>query len=39
VGEAGVTAQIHHDRNRNFFGQLAGFKRVLLFEPESHFNL
>lgn len=39
VGEAGVAAQIHHDRNRNFFGQITGTKRVLLFEPASHFNL
>ena len=32
-GEAGVTAQTHYDHVENFFVQLQGYKRVVLYPP------
>jgi ribosomal protein L16 Arg81 hydroxylase len=39
MGEAGVTSQAHYDASYNFFAQLVGRKRFLLFDPKEYKNL
>eukprot|EP00029_Vermamoeba_vermiformis_P005465 TRINITY_DN1907_c0_g1_i1.p1 TRINITY_DN1907_c0_g1~~TRINITY_DN1907_c0_g1_i1.p1 ORF type:complete len:541 (+),score=140.45 TRINITY_DN1907_c0_g1_i1:113-1735(+) len=39
LGEAGVTSQAHYDASYNFFAQIYGNKRFLLFSPSEYKNL
>eukprot|EP01108_Squamamoeba_japonica_P005209 TRINITY_DN4097_c0_g1_i1.p1 TRINITY_DN4097_c0_g1~~TRINITY_DN4097_c0_g1_i1.p1 ORF type:complete len:349 (+),score=15.40 TRINITY_DN4097_c0_g1_i1:148-1047(+) len=39
TGDAGVTASMHHDRSYNFFTQVSGKKRFLIYPPSAHWAL